>query len=433
MSCFKWLRRLVGVILGIALLSLSVAAQTFQSTVVQIERDKIIVNKISDPSIEIVDLGEQIRTRCANSYRVEAYGISGEIRFDSLGEADKESLGRLLLDLSATIRRLLSPLEVRPIVLLVCKFEQVPKNYRFVQPGVDAAFPVVLLYQDPRGLDLGCKTYSTFCEELYATTPHEITHLSLGKLVGGRESQVARWFDEGMANYVEQEVSRVLAPVVFERKLWNTFPRVSLNRSSVRSQIWKWKPVNTVDSVGSLSTWEKKWNEMSLYGASAEVFRLVINRANGQGYENPLKLILKNVYKMAGKRSLDSEDIISIVNTTLKTDIRNLGLLTSEEKKELIKTAIEILSHPSDESSETRDRTFYALSILACLDGEVSAETIELLVSIVNNTQQPDIFRGLAATALQQRVRSGHQQEAHKFDSEFKTKLRNLTFRSALE
>lgn len=417
----------------ILLSAVKVTGQTFNSTAIDIESTKIIVNKISNPNTEITDITEIVKKRCHLESNVKINSRQSlEIKYESIDELKIKKLQNSLVYLIEKLSEKLRPLSMPSIVLYLLKSDQIPQNYRFVESSGMSRYPIVFLYKNEDELDLECNSFSTFCEEIYATTTHEITHLAISSLIDTNDSSV-RWFDEGLANFIEEDLSSNFAPDIYKRKLLTTFPSVSLNRSYIRQNIWSWRTTNSLESLGKLNTWESKWNELSLYGASGEIFRILFNYSDKSSKYISLNQFLEYIKEAAKNKPLRGKDVLSAIKNQFGVDLKSIGVLTNSEKEKFIERSFAYLSASDKNDPLSKAQKYWALSILASLSNQIPDTMIFSLIRIVKDPAESEINRNLAATALQQRIRYPQIKRIIQNETNLSKIIKSLTFESALE
>lgn len=412
--------------------TVNVAGQTFRTTAINIEDSRIIVNKLSDSNSDVIDITKFIKQGCNSvSREIINNDQSIEIRYDSLSQSTLKKIENSLINLIINLNEKLSPLSTPSIVLYLLKFDEPPANYRFVESSGKSLYPIVFLYKNEDELELECGSYSLFCEEIYATTTHEITHLTIYDFIDTRDKSI-RWFDEGLANFIEEDLSSKFAPEVYQRKVLTTFPSVSLNRNYIRKNIWSWKLTNDIKSLSQLNTWESKWNELSLYGASGEIFRNIINYSEKQGKNYSFQNFLKYIKISAEKKPLKGEDIPTLIKKQFVVDIKTIGVLNILEKEQFISQSLIYLSSHNINDPLSKAKKYYALSILASLDSSIPDNTITTLLRVVNDPAEAEVNRNLAATALQLRKNNPLIKRILQSDNNLGKIIKSLAFESAL-
>src|SRR5690606_27974985 len=157
------------------------------------------------------------------------------VRYNSEDQAALNKFTETLSGMLLYTREQLAPLRLPKVEVFLYKTSDIPRNYTFTSKKGKDSFPIVLFYGESKELDLTCSEHSQLCEFIFATVPHELAHLSLSPLIGSTATPV-RWFDEGVAKFVEARVAQRFATEVWKRDCWNTFPRASLHRAETRER-----------------------------------------------------------------------------------------------------------------------------------------------------------------------------------------------------
>ncbi|QYO67110.1 hypothetical protein [Leptolyngbya sp. 7M] len=329
-------------------------------------------------------------------------------------EGNPVAIGNLANSVSKvynTTKKLLHPLKVPNVEVFLIKLSDKPSNYRITSNRRNRYYPLVIYYSDETEIDLGCERYSQICDEVFAVLPHELTHIALAELIDPNDD-IIRWFDEGVAKYVETIISKKHARSVFDRDYWNTFPEVSLSRKEIREALWNWKIPDEEEKSGCLPSWKARWNTMSLYGASGQLIReLVENRTKTPGHTS-LNTILEELQASKGRGLLTSEKILAQLGRKFDLNLKALGQLSAESKTKFTADAERILNEMANNGTavENRPRVYWALSVLACLDNELSKQAIGSTIEILLDNKHPAIIHHLSATTLFKRANSNAQQ-----------------------
>lgn len=381
-------------LLVVNILAFKVKSQTVHTTAVEFKENEITVSKISSEGT-IKDVTEQVNKVCNKEFRFTEGSVSVVVKFNSENElairAFADSVSRML----KFTRDLLKPIQTPEIIIYLFKTKNIPSNYKYISRK--NIYPVVLMYSNSEQLGLTCNEYSAICEEIFATTPHELSHISISSLI--ETSDNTRWFDEGLAKYVESTVSGRFAEAVNRRDLFNTFPEAALHRSATRERLWDWKDAN-LDEVKNMDGWKVRWNTMALYGASHQLLRLINENARETENIPPVNYLLKQMKSAAGEKPLSSTEIEKLIEQHLELKVRDLGILSPEQKKELAGKAINFLTGPYSNNADRRPEKFWALSVIVSIDEKLSDADLRLLAAVLLDEKQDAVFRHLAATAL---------------------------------
>ncbi len=420
------------------LFSWEVSSQNLSSTVVEFDANQISVTKISDANARIIDITSGAENSLKKTYPKKGHGENVKVRYREGNLALISNLADSVSKVYATTKEVLHPLKVPAVEVFLIRSNERPSNYRITSNRGNRYYPLVIYYSDETEIDLGCDSYSQICDEVFAVLPHELAHIALAELIDPNDNTI-RWFDEGVAKYVETLVAKKYARSVFDRDYWNTFPEVSLSRNEIREALWKWKIPDEEEKSGSLPTWKVRWNTMSLYGASGQLIReLVDNRTKTPGYASLSKL-LEELRTAQGGRPLTSAEILAQLGRKFDLNPKALGQLSAESKTKFTADAERILIEMARNgiALEDRPRVYWALSVLACLDNELSKPALRSAIDILLDNKNPTIIHHLSATALFKRINLSAQQrdtihtELKEKDvsvSEFDSLLRKMSF-----
>lgn len=369
-------------------------AQTFSSTVVEFNDKEISVSKVSGGG-RIANITNEVNRHCKKEYRFADNGVSVTVKYNSEEESVVRTFAHSVADMLRLTRKTLEPLDVTEIVVYLYKTDTVQTNYKYLSRG--NVYPIVQIYKEPGQLNLECVEFTPLCEEIFSITPHELSHIALSPVIDKESNK--RWFDEGLAKYVESIVSARFAGAVNRRDLFNTFPVAALHRPATRNGLWDWKE-STLNEAKNMDGWKARWETMAIYGASHQLLRLINENARIKDNVPPVNYLLRQMRSAARKNGFSSTEIEKLIVQDLKLKLRDLGILSPEQKEELAEKAINFLTGPYSNNADRRPEKFWSLSVLACISEGLSDTVLKTIAAILLDEKQDTIFRHLSATLL---------------------------------
>lgn len=351
---------------------------------------------INDNRQPIVDLTQRVKTNCTQSMIKSADGKSVEVRFQPEFIKQAENLANELMMMLSVTRELLSPLEVANIRFYLLQTDNIPINYQITDRWEGLQIYVHLLpFRQPGDISANACTNKSLCATLFGNIPHELTHLSVDHIV----DRSARWFGEGLAEYVENSVEERYSPSTHRDELLAYNPPVSLHRKDIRETLFSWREPSMARVLKS-DTRELR-NDFYRYGASYELIRQTITTAERNRIQTPLFILLNQLAerRRKGRSPLTTEEIISIILESLNIDVRKIGVLDQSSQKALVIDALDILSR---NDIDPADRN-YALYALAGVESQLPGKWITYLLNQVYEYAD-ELSCELAATALTVRM-----------------------------
>lgn len=348
---------------------------------------------------KIVDLSKKTTQECTESIRKESGQSFVEVRFQPQFSSEAEDISQVLKKVVEKTQEILSPLSVNGVRFYLLQMDNAPKSYKIVLPKQDNLFLYLEVFGKKESLSLDCVQSQEFCRKLYQTIPHEITHPVLENLIDHDE---VRWFDDGLAEYVGNEIMRQLAPSMATREK-EISAQATLHREEIRRRLFGWNDLNSLDFAFKS---EKGWrNEAQTYEATQQLIRLMIEESKKRGVERPLAVLLKKLKQKVNQtgKPVNREELFALITQYLKVDVRALGKLDAQTQQSLVQEAIEMLA--KEKNAPNLQNKFYALNVLASIDEiALPEEWIKFLIEIAYNAKEDDYIRALAATALARRV-----------------------------
>lgn len=377
---------------------LVIAIFCFEAAAQRIVKSSRIFVTVRDNKQKISDLSQTVMGKCTQTLKKQIGERTVELKFqpDFVEEA-KHLLTYLEKSFTKT-QELLSPLKVENIKFYLLQTDEVPANYKMSEEMTDEKFfPYLFVFKDKKELALNCSANDDLCKEIFQTIPHELSHGTLSGLI----DRNARWFDEGLAEYISVEVGNGFYPEVNMPRIESYVPAVSLYRNEIRQNLWSWKEfeLKNLKKSGDLDS----QNDYFFYGAAHQMIRLIVEKAKEQTTENPLEILFRELENSKRKKQalINSEEIIFLIQQHLKVFPKQLGDINVTEQRKLSERAIEILSQEKPEIP----KKFYALYILSGFDGiPLSEKLIAYLLDEVYKGDYNTILPNLAATALARRI-----------------------------
>lgn len=390
---FKQKKRFLAVKLSILLISLLILNVSANA------QKKVGYAFVDTGSKKIVDLSKVAQRECTGLVREETGQSFVEVRFQPQFASEAKETLLILKKVIEKTQEVLSPLQVNGVRFYLLQIADAPKSYKIVLLKQDNLFLYLEAFDKQESISLDCIKYPSFCEKLYKTIPHEITHPLLEDLIAHDKT---RWFEDGLAEYVGTEITRELNPNIGTREKEISL-QSTLHREEMRQQLFEWGELYS--SVSPFKGQKEMYNESQRYEASQQLIRLMIEESKKKGIERPLSVLLeklKQFTKQKGKPA-SREELFALIGQHLKVDVQTLGRLDAQTQKSFVQEATEILA--KEQTSSNLKNKFYALNTLASIDEiALSDEWINFLSEIVYNEKEDDFIQSLAATALARRM-----------------------------
>lgn len=350
-------------------------------------------------SKSIVDLSKIAQRECTGLIKEDSGQSFVEIRFQPRFAPEAKEISLILKKTIEKTQDILSPLQVNGVRFYLLQMADAPKSYKIVLPKQDNLFLYLEAFDKQESINLDCIKYPTFCERLYKTIPHEITHPLLENLIAHDKT---RWFEDGLAEYVGTEITRELNPstVVREKEISS---QATFHRKEMRQQLFDWGEIYS--HKNPLEGQKEMYSESQRYEAAQQLIRSMIEESKKKGVERPLSILLEKLkqFKEQNGKSATREELFVLIGQHLKVDVRTLGRFDVQTQKDLVREATEILT--KEQNSPNLQNKFYALNILASIDEiTLSDEWIKFLMKIVYSEKEDNFVQSLAATALAQRI-----------------------------
>jgi hypothetical protein len=256
----------------------------------------------------------------------------------------------------------------------------VPKNYE-IEIEQESQKLLIFLIPYEKNLNLDCELNTEIGKQIYITIPHELTHTALDGFV---KSDVT-WFQEGLAEYVSFLVSSKSLPKLALRREAETLPEVSLNRNEISEKLFDWHYSNNVENLQGLES-------IFFYGASHQLIKLLISKFDEK---NPSQLLLKIIEK---QKSLNSSEILEIIKNELHIDIKNIGILSNNRKKEIFQNALNL--YKKEKNNEKIGYKFSSLATIAFLDELLPDEYFEYFFTDVFNEKNDNLIQCFASKSI---------------------------------
>ena len=380
---------------------------------------------LKDNKQKVIDLTEELKTECSQSITRRVGQNSVTIMFQPEMREQVETMADKLGNVLKEMQNILNPLSVDDVKFYILRRNEIPVNYKITEKWRGKKyythFTVIKDIKDSNSSDCINKT---ICANIFEVIPHELTHISVGNLI---ESKKNRWFDEGLAEFVANEVTRKLSHSDYEQKIESYAPEISLFRNEIRTNIWMWGEPNLIQLF--TQDYKETKNELFKYGAAYQIIKQTITEAENNGIKEPLNLLLGKIKEHKEKKGkpVSSDEIIYIIQENLKINPKTLKLLDQQKQKDLINDAMNLLS----QKEITIEKKNYALNILAGIDEiEIPEKWIIFLLNEVYRQKEPDeVLRELAATAVSRRIKqTGVDDTIRKYIADNK-KLQDKSFK----
>lgn len=346
-----------------------------------------------------VDVTKVTLSKCSETLTAIVGESLVEVKFFPGFDRQANQVMQSLNVVMKTAQKLLQPLRLNSIRFYLLPLAQRPTTdivYNF--PHEQGVYQVVVpLVGPPKNID--CLDYSELCNELFSTTPHELTHQAIDHLI---EDSTARWFDEGLAEYIGWRVAAEIAPAVAENLILTRSPEASLHCPEIRQMLLEWNKAESFSTLKKqVSNLQSAWKMNASYGAAFQLVRLILKKAEQSGTKEPLGLLLESLEKFRRRqgRPAGGQELLNLIENSLHVGVRQSGVLSLEEQETLVFEAVKDLV-----KKENPLREFHALSVLACVDLKTDERTLLTLMRIAFDKDRDEIVRRLAATALVRRT-----------------------------
>ncbi len=343
-----------------------------------------------------VDLTEEVHKNCNQSLKRQIGKNYVEIKFPVGFSSEAESILDSLEKSVKKTRDILQPLQKEGLRFYLLRLNEVPLNYKMFDVLKNENFYLHLfVFKEKRELSLECLDDDKLCKSIYSTIPHELTHDAIGDLIDHKN---LRWFKEGLCNYVGNLVSYDFMPSVVWTKFEENVPKVALHKTEIRANLWNWNQSADENNINAVR------NQWFRYKASEQLVRLIVEESKKKGIENPLEVLFGELKKFQATngKAAKSEDLLSIIQQKLKVNPKELGVLSENTQRELVKDAVKTLSR----NDLTNADKYYALIILSSIEEvPLSVDSLNFLLKEIYSSKEANFFRSLAAKALSIRVK----------------------------
>lgn len=364
--------------------------------------------RISSTGGKITDVSKRATQECTESTAISVEGTTVEVRFPRGFSTQAEIILRMLGDSVKATHEILQPLHVRGVRYYLLPSAGEMTDYTYELPATEGWYQTLQVVSREDSKNFDCHSSpSALCQEIFLTTPHELTHELVDHLLG---KAATRWFDEGLAEYVAWGVAQDRAPALRKNSLF--MPEVCLHCPEIRQKLKSWKGEDSLSGLKKkVSNTQTAWEIGSLYRASFQLVRLVVERARANGIADPVQKLLRAMmeFRARRKRPVDGEELFALIRETLQIDVEQLGVLSADEQRRLIAQA-------EDDLNKRDDAVLYlnSLQALACIDMDVKRSTLEGLLRIAFDEKGDPLAKHLAATALVIRFEQPELEEALK-------------------
>lgn len=353
---------------------------------------------VQDNKQKVTDLSQTVKENCTLSLIKQVGKGTVELNVQpEFAEKSKNLLNFLEKSYKKT-QDLLMPLGVEKIKFYLLQSDDVPVNYKISVDSNNEKFYLHLyVFKDEKDLEMNCSSDNNLCKEIFRTIPHELTHGALDNLI----DRNARWFDEGLAEYIAFETGNSFVPQINKERVESYVPVVSLYRSEIRQNLWYWKKFD-FNSLKKTSETDLQ-NDFFYYGASHQLIRLITEKANIRMTEKSLEILFTQLINLQKKkqRPIKSEEIIALIQEHLRVNPKELGNIGDQEQRKLVEESLKILS----QNNLDIPKKFYALYILSGIDKvPISEKWVIYLLNEVYTGDQNTTLPNLAATALSRRI-----------------------------
>ena len=350
---------------------------------------KISSNSNNEQS-KIIDLTEEIKKKCTESIIKQYENNSIEIKFPPEFAPEAENIFKALEKSLKETRQILHPLPIENIRFYLLQIEEIPSSYKIIDKIEEKPFFLFLwVFKNKDEISLSCNKTDILCESIYENIPHELTHGAIENLLHPKNT---RWFEEGLGNYVGQEVSNKYRPSVMQEKFKQVIPKVSLHRQDIQKGLFSWEHLLSENNRFSKNEWFR-------YIAAGYLIKLLTENAKREGRKKPLEILfteLINIRKVTGKAA-NSNQLLSVIEQSLNTNVKNLGGLDKSTQNLLVEDALRELENKNI-NTEVKN---YALIILASIgDLQLSKHWLNFLLSELYLKNNSEYTKNLISTAL---------------------------------
>lgn len=365
--------------------------------------------KFRDSKQKITDLSEEASKKCSQSLIKKVGENFVEVKFQpEFAEAAEIVFDDLEKSVLKT-QKILSPLKIDNIRYYLLQLDKLPANFSlYEEKPKEAAYIHLEIFKDRKDLVKERRLNEESRLTIFSTIPHELTHSALDELIN---RQNTRWFDEGLADYVGNQVKEFLSGSETTKKIENHISIISLNRNDIRENIFDWKEADF--SVFKMNQSQMR-NQFYYYVASYQLIKEILAEAEKKVIEKPLEVLLTKLEQSREKFSkpAGTPEIISLIEQHLKVNPKTLGVLDEQTQKNLVNEALDILSR----KEISPEKQYYALYVLAGINEVYLSDQwlTYLLDEIYRRKKEESLTGNLAATALAQRFNQDNFEAALK-------------------
>jgi hypothetical protein len=351
---------------------------------------KIEFSHLSNLPSATVDLSEKVKKQCNMSIFRTLKNSKIEIKFSETFSKEAQQVLLTLENSLLKTQEILSPLQTENIRFYLYQTSENIDNYKMNdQFDDDKTYLHLWIFKDISEIKFESLESNNLAENIFQIIPHEITHGAIENLISQKE---LKWFDEGLAEYVANEVLKSSINLSKEQEQHlKILPKLMLNQAVIRSEIWSWKKRS-----------KNLLNNYNLYQASLELIRLIIEKAKQNRIINPLKTIFEKLkeLKKTNNKDVDNEKLFNIIQNLLNIEIKTLGILSNEEKENFVSYALEII-YKKDTPYTNKYLPFLILANLS--DIKLSDISIFKLLEELYLEKENKPFISLISKALKER------------------------------
>jgi hypothetical protein len=247
--------------------------------------------------------------------------------------------------------------------------------------ALTSSYPLfqMILYLPREENNLDCNKQNQFCDSIFWTLPHELTHPKI--------SSETRWLEESICNLVGQKVSEKFS-VAKNREIYLPLIKVLAGNEDFRKNIFSWQKSDEVDKLILNQT--KKIAEITRYEAAYFILSQTIeNKQNANFFQNLIDKIIEKKRNFPWDLTLENFEEIFSQNDV---ELRNFPQLSQEEKTKIAEQANSDLAE--------RKNAYYAAITLFLLKSQLSQESLNVVIE--DFIAQPQ--NSLAAKLLQNQI-----------------------------
>ncbi len=352
---------------------------------------------------EVVDLSKLVERETAESIKEMAANTSVEVRFQPEFRSEANQFLRALKQIVEKTQVILSPLRVEGFRYYLFQMPDPPQNYKVLFPKQGELFVFGRAFETRKEIEFDCFTNWNFCNSIYFVLSHEIIHPALRDLVLD-----ARWFEEGLGNYVGFEVARQISPALipYAREL---SVKSSLNNSSFQNTLFGW------EQHGNNAFWKSRKRKDKIinnsrqetYDLAQQFVTTIIAESKKKGIIDPLRVLLESLQKFRDKngRGAKTVEILALIETELRVDSKQLSQLSEQERVKMVAEATESLLQTKDDSRFNVPERFYSILVINNLpEIDVSDECLDYLLKLAFEERAIEWPRYYPSLALVSRI-----------------------------